>query len=197
MDDDKLKFEFQIQLLSWPTTMADAESILEIAKQHPEKCGQLSACACIMMVAALEQASWSKLVYAINNNADPKELPDRYYDLLAKSNLRQRVKAIPDILTGGRLQLDESSNHTRSLYQLIRFRNGLVHVREGVQEGSFEATIADLRSGMLNLPISPPLYLWTRVSQEDARRFGDSIKVYFRDVIDPEEVKPGPIIRVA
>lgn len=198
--DSDMEFRAQIQLSSWPATFEDAKQILEIARQHPDKSRLLCACACIVMAAALDQAVWAKLVYATQNWLDPKDLSGSYAGLLDREGtFKDRVDAVPKVLTNGRLQLDTNNQHIKSLYQLIRLRNALVHIRDGMKEFTVDITRDALGSWMGALPFTTndvaAQYLWNRVSLEDAEAFKEAVGLYLRDVIDAEEIKPGQIIK--
>jgi len=194
--NENLKLTFQIQLTTWPQTFEDGKNVLEIAKLYPEKSRLLSACACILMAAALDQAAWAKLVYITNDWSDPKTLPKKYTGLLdSDGTFRKRIDSIPDIMTEGRLQLNRESSQVKSLYQLIRLRNALVHIRDSMKEGEVEIAKADFSSGKIgNLGIQPPLYPWAAVCLKDAEAFRDAVSMYLSDVIEAESIKLGPII---
>lgn len=194
-NDDKLKLAFQIQLTSWPQTLEDANTLLEMAKQKHQNSDLLAACACILMATALDQAAWAKIVYAISDAADPKELPERYAGILEKDGtFKNRIDALPEILSFERLQLNKETSQVKSLYQLIRLRNGLVHIRDAMKDGLVEVSKDELKQGKINLGVGLPSYPWRAVSLKYAYEFRDSVSIYIRDVIETEEIEPGAII---
>ena len=152
-DTEKVKLRFQLQLSTWPTAFQDAETILELAQQNPEQSRLLSACACLVLASVLDQATSAKLIYSTENEPNPMELPESYAGLRdGEGTFKDRVDAVPEVLTGGRLQLDRNNIYVKSLYQLIRLRNVLVHVREGLKGFEVEITREEFQSGAITLP---------------------------------------------
>jgi len=194
---DLNKIRVQIQLTTWPQSIKNAEAILEIAKQHQKQSQLLSACACIVLATALEQATWSKLELARKEiEADLKDGdPDRYFKLMTEAFFIERVRGIPPLFTEGQMEFDDQSLTGRSLHKLIYLRNRLLHIREGVLDMQTGDHALVVEKGHVKIKSRLPSNPWECVTLNDACKFRDAIAVYFREVIEPEQIKPGKIIK--
>jgi hypothetical protein len=153
------------------------------------------------MVAALDQVTRSKLLDAMTtaelNNYDLTE----HADLIEKAEdesrrLARRIKALPEILSRKRLQLKRKSPKVVALYQVMGFRNRVLHIGEGVKKMSLKDKRVHWKDGEIQVDLSPPSYPWGLVSLDDACRFLDAIRAYVRDVIKPgpDELEPGEML---
>src|SRR6185503_214058 len=86
-------------------------------------------------------------------------------------NLRKRLDTMPIIFTHGRLQIDSNSPKAKCLYRLIRFRNDILHIHEGVETFGLEDERVRWINGEPQVNLQPPLYLWDRIGLDDARKF--------------------------
>ena len=169
---------------------------MELAKQQEEQSPILSACACIVMVTALEQATFSKLALAEATADEAGYDLDAYTDVLEKQGfLEKRIKAVPGIFTNGRLQLDERSPCVQSLCELISLRIKLLHIREGVvtiNKGDRRDRWAE---ETFTPNVFPPFNPWGLVMLQKALQFHEAVSIYMREVIEPEEIQAGEIVR--
>lgn len=193
---DEWEYSIDIQVSTWPQTFDKSEALLKLCRQHPRQSSLLSACACVVLATALEQAVSSKYALAVTE-ADEREYKlDAYADIMEKPGfLKERVEAIPAIFTHKRLQLAWRSPHGQALGQLICHNDHLLHIREGVLTLKKGDPRARWKGNTLEPDIALPSNPWDVVPMKSARQFRDAVLIYMREVIEPDEIKPGKIVK--
>lgn len=199
----------RIHLTTWPHTLNKARSILDMAKQHREQSSTLSACTALILAAGLDQATWAKLDAARATTEELGKDTTPYSDLM-RASLRMRITEMPKLLTNGKIQLNKRGLAVKALHSLVYARNSLLHIREGMLTGelSWEDPRVkwDKKTGMMtiegdildmvgNSPASSRLSSpWDNLTLMDGERFLEAVIIYDREVLQPEEIKPGMIV---
>jgi hypothetical protein len=191
---EKGQYRILVQVFTFEQTIAKGEAILSLAKQHQEQSQVLSACAAIIMAAALEQATWSVLVNTVASAEIEGDDPKPYTDLM-KASLRQRIKEIPQLLTKGKMQFNDCSNHAKSLLKLLSFRNALLHINEDVAVMNEADSRVRIEKDKCIIKIPKTQSLWDRVTPAEASQFRDAVSIYIREILKPEHIRPGEIVR--
>ena len=193
---NEMDYSIEIQILTWPQTFDKSEALLKLCRQHPKQSSLLTACACVVMAAALEQAVSSKLALIVASADEMGYKLDAYADMLEKPGfLKKRVEAIPAITTHGRLHLNWRSADGRTLCQLMSLNDQLLHIREGVLTIKKGDPRARWQGSTLEPDIALPSNPWDDVTLKSARQFRDAVLIYMREVIEPDEIKPGEIVK--
>src|SRR5882724_6078507 len=115
-------------------TLKRAKAIISLAKNNRENAQTLSACAIILLTAALEQGVKTRFseaaeIASMETGKPFRETsPGRYLEI--EVPCRTRVRSLARVLTDGRFQLDPKHSVTRVLDELIQMRNKLAHVDE-------------------------------------------------------------------
>lgn len=191
----KGQYRIIVQISTFEQTIANSEAILDLAKQHQKQSRVLSACAAIIVAAALEQVTWSVLANTVAN-AEIEEDDLRPYTDLMNASLRQRISELPRLLTKGQMQLNNRSNHAKSLHKLLDFRNAVLHINESVIVMDEADSRVRIDEDYLNLIVKIPKSqgLWERLTPAEAFRFRDAVGVYVREVVKSEQIEPGEIV---
>jgi hypothetical protein len=193
-----MKFSVSLSSTWWPANIQKVDILFDLAKQHQSESKLLSACATVILAATLEQAISSKLDCAALS-ADEEGGSSMPYKYLQGKSLRDRVRELPGCLTNGEMGFAGGSPRARELNKLISYRNWLLHLEERpvtVSEADPRVTtrlddgepIIDI-SGLL--PKDP----WDLVTLNDASKFKEAVKVYMSEVIEPEQIGPGELVK--
>ena len=121
-----------------------------------------------------------------------------YKDLQVKS-LRDRVRELPGCLTNGDMGFAGGSPRAKELNKLISYRNWLLHLEEGpvtVSEADPRVT-TKLDDGKPIIDINGilPKDPWDLVTLNDVSKFKEAVKVYVNEVIEPENIRPGELVK--
>ncbi len=193
-----MKYSLTLSWTWWPANLQRVDILLNLAKQHQEESKLLSACATVLLAATLEQAISSKLDCAALSVAEEGGVSEPYKDLRGKS-LRDRVRELPGCLTNGDMEFAGGSPRARELNKLISYRNWLLHLEEGpvtVSEADPRVTTeVDDCEPKIDISGILPKDPWDLVTLNDASKFKEAVKVYVSEVIEPEQIRPGELVK--
>lgn len=189
-----------MNISSAQATLDKAETIVALAQIQPEIAQTLSACAVLLLAAALEQGTKSKLSYCaevtgINENVNSSETRA---GMLYVGSLRQRMKGLPAVMSDGLFRLNPHNSIVRNLHKMIDVRNGLLHIEEPAERHKLtdQQVLVGDKSVRVTVDIPMPKDPWSEVSEADAQNFLTAVKAYFEEVLFPESgnIKPGSIV---
>ncbi len=178
------------------TTIEKAETIVKLARVQPEIAKTLSACAVLVLAAALEQGTKSKLSYVAKLSEMEEGIKSSETEagwLYLNGSLRQRMNRLPVVLTDGRIQLIQHHPVVRSLHRLISVRNWL-HIDEPAKQLLVpdQQVVMEPNRVTVTYAVPVPKSPWTEVSVSDSEDFLSAVKVYFAEVLfpDPNQIEP-------
>jgi hypothetical protein len=194
------EYHVVMNISSAQATLDKAETIVALAQIQPEIAQTLSACAVLLLAAALEQGTKSKLSYCaevtgINENVNPSETRA---GILYASSLRERMKHLPAVISDDCFRLISHNSAVRNLHRLIGVRNGLLHIEELAERRPLtdQQVLVEDKNVRVTFDIPMPKDPWSDVSKADAQNFLTAVKAYFEEVLFPESgnIKPGSIV---
>jgi hypothetical protein len=111
----------------------------------------------------------------------------------------QRVQSLPSILTGGRFQLARNNHYVKCLDKLIKIRNKLLHINDGISHLIGPSDLVKIEGDIGTVKVRIPEYAWGSVTLSMVESFRAAVDAYFREVLfrKPEDIKQGTILTPA
>lgn len=152
------KHVLHIQMTTFPYLLEKAKSLLSLCAGHSETADILSACAAIILAAALDQGtrdvlSLAALNYAMEHDIQVSDTP---HAMTLRETLRKRMLHTPEVLTDGEFQLQSSSSFTEALHALISLRNELMHVADEPQVLTEDSEQVQIEDSIITVKIPTP-----------------------------------------
>lgn len=182
-------------------TLNRANSLIRLAEANPDNANTLAACATILLAIALEQGiqtilSDSAETSSMEDDIDvsnTKAMP--FYK--NRNNLWYKVLSLPSIISEDRFYLDDEHDISRTLKELIRTRNKLVHVDEQAIHFVTPDDRIRIEDNRAIVTFSVPMSAWQTITLEKVQDFRDAVLTYQREVLFPDagNVVVGNIVR--
>ena len=111
-----------------------------------------------------------------------------------KKHFKEKLTEFPYIISGGKLIVNEDSQNIKSLYELIKKRNGLLHNSEKLQTLDVPDINASIINDKLVIPsensqirilLSPEDNIIDSITKNDCIRIGNAIFSFYEQVMLP------------
>jgi hypothetical protein len=168
------------------TLMRDGRALLAMPPPDEHLGRVLTACASLMFAAALEQGIHKRLIIASRGGVPddaPNTMHTRAIRILAQP-FRERMLALPKLLSYSRCRLKWPSPHVQALHELVTLRNALCHVSEehlSVTQDELTSPNPFLQRLMSKMV---GLYIWAEVTRTDAERFEQAVDRYLEEIVN-------------
>lgn len=211
MNENYDDYLINVSILSYGSQLEEAKKLMYLASHNENMEKTLFASSIILMAAILEQVTKTIIKreserHAKTYNIPVEKTPQRIY--LSKY-LRDRVFAIPKLMSSGKYTLCKSNNHVKMLHEVIYLRNSLVHmedlsiVEKFGEEKKLKKTVDHSRmDGRLSFSIEGikvPENPWFSITKQEAHLCYEAVEKYLTEIIDvywedPADVDPNSII---
>lgn len=182
-------------------TLSKAQTVLSVAQTHPEIANTFSACAVLLLAAALEQGIKSRLDFVAKSTAFEENIQPSATKagMLSEKSIRVKMVGLPRLLSDDRFELIPNNPDVKNLHKLISLRNSLLHINEPSEHlmTPDHRIIVDDEAKKMYVIVPKPTNEWDMVSLKDVEEFQSAVSAYFSEVLTPgsRKVKSGLIIR--